>query len=514
MNTFFSTLSKPFFLILLWFIFGISLWQIVTPTPFLETLLQLSSIELKLDVIALSLFITLGILSLLNSWLSQQFMTDHQRRILSYKQTIKQLKQRNKEDDHQIKTLMNNEQFAYWEWDIKRNHAQFSAQWKRMIGLPAEQPLDNLHDLQKRIHPKDQEAVQKKFFKILSAEDKLFECTHRIQHEDGHYIWVHDKGQVFYADNGDLDKLCAIRLDVSEQKWIEDELEVDATIIEYASEGIAIIDSNMKLMRCNHSLSETLKKMTETIKVTDLTSLLNVLQSSPDLSILKSVDKQGQWRGELSLFDERGELKLVSRVSIQKIFHDTTQTLHYSFIHSDITDLKKTQAALDNLANLDSVTGLANRNRLYEKLDRDLKIEPDITLMFLDLDNFKQVNDTLGHDIGDLLLSEVGSEISKLLPKKSLLARVGGDEFVVYYPQTSETPPPSKLAQSITNKLAQTFQINHHKIQIGSSIGIALYPQHASNRGELMKAADVAMYQAKHAGKGQFCLYTDSSKPL
>lgn len=384
-----------------------------------------------------------------------------------------------------------------------------------MVGLATDAPINNLHDLQKRIHPKDQKSVQQDFFKILSGKDTYLESTHRILHEDGHYIWVHDKGQVFYTDEGDIDKLCAIRLDISEQKWIESELEVDATVIEHASEGIAIIDADLKITRTNTALKETFRRLNNTSEATDLASLLSTLHSKPDDEIVKSLTETGHWRGELSLVDQNNELILASRVSIQKLFHDTTQSLLYIFIHSDISDLKRTEATLNNLANIDRVTGLANRNRLYQALEKTLASEQPINLIFLDLDNFKIVNDTLGHDIGDLLLKQVGQAVTQLLPENALLARIGGDEFIVYYPQTAaaqhahdQPESPQVLAQKITDRLAQTFVIEQNKIHIGSSIGIAQYPQQASDRHSLLKAADIAMYQAKNRGKGQFCTYT------
>lgn len=450
------------------------------------------------------LFTTLWILSTVSPRMTLKLKEELKQQGLENKQVLKALKKQHQLENNQIQTLMQNEQFAFWEWNIKTKKAIFSPQWKKMIGLAGDEPLTSLHDLQKRIHPRDQESVQQKFLKILSGTQKSFECTHRIQHVDGHYIWVHDKGQVYIGKDGRLEKVFAIRLDVSEQKWIEDELEVDSIIIEHASEGIAVIDADLQIKHCNQALCQTLKRDKKEVESSDLLTLLNSLQTKIDDSILKTVETVGAWRGELNLFDEKNEICLASRVSIQKIFHDTTQSTHYSFIHSDITDLKKTQSALDTLANIDSVTGLANRHKLYNILEMALKSKNEVTLMFLDLDNFKNVNDTLGHDIGDLLLKAVGKEISKLIPNNSILARVGGDEFVFYYERGLSSLPSTQIAQKITDKLKQPFHIKGHEVQIGSSIGIAHYPQQSFDRQSLIKASDLAMYQAKRAGKGQF----------
>ncbi|MEA3404922.1 MAG: diguanylate cyclase [Pseudomonadota bacterium] len=513
MKALFLLLTKPSILLLLWFSLVLALWQLLTP---IQTMINITlPFELPEQSILLTMVILLGVLSslsIISPMQSHRLQRELKQQALYYKQLIKDLKHQHQEEDQQIQALMQNEQFAYWEWNIKTNQANFSAQWKKMIGLSKNDLLNNLHDLQQRVHPKDQQAVQQGFLKILSGEQKLFECTHRIQHEDGHYVWVHDKGQVFHDADGEIEKICAIRLDVSEQKWIEDELEVDATVIEHASEGIAITDENMKVVRCNHALCQTLEKATGNQDTTDLNTLLNSLQTQTDTAILETLDQEGFWKGQLNLLDENGELKLASRISLKKIFHDTTQSLHYSFIHSDITDLKRIETALNDLANIDSVTGLANRNKLYQNLKNDLLPNRDITLMFLDLDYFKKVNDTLGHDIGDLLLRSVGKEIQKLIPENALLARVGGDEFVLYYEQSLSNLSATDIAQRITERLNQPFRIHHHEIKIGSSIGIAHYPEQAADRQSLMKAADTAMYHAKHAGKGQYCEFSEQLK--
>lgn len=437
----------------------------------------------------------------------------------NHQSQIKQLKRQHDCEDDTFKTLMQNDQIAYWEWDVKHNQARFSPQWKKLLGLPSDTNLTNLHDLQNRIHPKDQQAVQQRLMKMLSGEQRHFECTHRVRHEDGHYLWVHDKGQIFYSASGEIEKLSAIRLDVSEQKWIEAELELDATIIEHSSEGIAIADEQFKIIRCNRALSQALGIEREQIHLETLHGLLGKLQPETAERVIKDLEQHGNWRGELSLVDETGDLKLASMVTISKLFHETTQQTHYSLVQSDITDLKRTQKALDDLANIDSVTGLANRNKLYHSLENVIQERHPITLLFLDLDNFKPVNDTLGHDIGDQLLREIGKVIQQDLPENALAARVGGDEFVAFYPtphssahEDISTQNFAQIAQNITLKLSEPFNIQNHTILVGSSIGIARFPEDADDRKTLLKAADIAMYEAKRNGKGQYREYCQLSQ--
>ena len=493
-------LTRPLVILLLWISLAVCLWYTLSP-PFL---IDISFLPWSSEQVLIVLFIILFALSLLSTLQTRSIQKVIAWQSQQNKQAIKALKQAHQKENYRIQALTENEQFAYWEWNVKTNKVQYSSQWKKMLGLEQDVLLNNLHDMQNRIHPKDQKAVQQKLLKVLSGKEHLFECTHRIQHEDGHYIWVHDKGQVYLNNNGEIERIFAIRIDVSEQKWIESELEVDSIIIEHAFEGIAITGDDLKIQRCNNTLCQSLNQTREELKGSNLIELINGLQNEVDDSIIATFESEGAWRGELTLFDDNNEISLASRISIQKIFHETTQTTHYSFIHSDITHLKKTQAALDNLANVDSVTGLANRHKLYNTLENVLNSKTEITLMFLDLDNFKNVNDTLGHDIGDLLLKQVGQEISKLIPDQSLLARVGGDEFVFYYEPHSSSLSSTEIAQRITDRLKQPFYIKDNEINIGSSIGIAHYPQHSFDRHSLLKASDMAMYQAKRAGKGQF----------
>lgn len=452
-------------------------------------------------LILLLLLAPLGLLLTFKSTRLQRALETQQQQ---HKQEIKSLKQSYNKTDNQIRTLMQSDQIAYWEWDIKNNRADYSPQWKKMLGYPADETLNSLHALQNRIHPKDQPAVQTRFLKILSGEHRHFECTHRVQHQDGHYLWVHDKGQIFYSPYGEVEKLSAIRLDVSAQKWIEAELELDATIIEHSSEGIAIADENRQVIRCNRALSEALKLTREEIENMDLQTLIEALQSNPSSDTLEKVESEGRWRGEMALFDSGGQLLLASIVHIQKIFQETSQSVHYSLTLTDITDLKHSQQALDDLANIDNVTGLANRNRLYQELDRVLQDEQPITLFFMDLDDFKPVNDTFGHDLGDTLLKKVSRVIQDSTPDNTLISRIGGDEFVLFYPQPEDPEQAKQIAQTLSDRLKQPFQIENQSIRIGSSIGIAHYPQDAQQRQSLMKAADTAMYQAKRAGKGRF----------
>jgi diguanylate cyclase (GGDEF)-like protein/PAS domain S-box-containing protein len=181
----------------------------------------------------------------------------------------------------------------------------------------------------------------------------------------------------------------------------------------------------------------------------------------------------------------------------------------------DITERRRAEAEIVHLARHDVLTGLANRAEFNERLDevtrRSKQCGAPITIMMLDLDKFKAVNDTLGHPVGDLLLAEVGRRLKSTIRESDLLARLGGDEFAIIQQGTSNQHESAiALALRIVNAIAKPFDLNGHEASIGVSIGITMAPEHGSEPEELLKHADLALYEAKASGRNDFRIYNAS----
>jgi diguanylate cyclase (GGDEF)-like protein/PAS domain S-box-containing protein len=187
-------------------------------------------------------------------------------------------------------------------------------------------------------------------------------------------------------------------------------------------------------------------------------------------------------------------------------------------IFEDITEQKKTDEIIWNQANFDPLTGLPNRRMFQNSLDYEIKNSNRqsriMALMFLDLDKFKEVNDTRGHEKGDLLLIEAARRIAGCVRETDVVARLGGDEFTVILPNLESTSNVERVARKIVVDLAQPFDLGDDKAFIGVSIGIALYPGDADSLEELMNHADQAMYQAKAGGRNRFCYFTHTLQEL
>lgn len=180
-------------------------------------------------------------------------------------------------------------------------------------------------------------------------------------------------------------------------------------------------------------------------------------------------------------------------------------------IYNDVTKEKQAEAQMQHMAHYDALTGLPNRalfsDRLQQALAKAKRSEAHLALLFLDLDKFKPVNDSLGHAVGDVLLAEVGKRLQACVRESDTVSRLGGDEFVVLLPTIEAEPDAMLVAEKIRDALNQPFELAGHHIGISASIGVAVYPQHGSDEHTLTKNADAAMYIAKNAGHNNARLY-------
>lgn len=176
---------------------------------------------------------------------------------------------------------------------------------------------------------------------------------------------------------------------------------------------------------------------------------------------------------------------------------------------TDITEERRAQERLRVLANTDTITGLPNRNAIHELINEAIEQAGDsqVGIVYLDLDNFKKVNDAYGHMFGDQLLQAVSLALLSCLEENQLLARLGGDEFIVLASQTSQSSLEA-VASRILTRLRQSFRIGLIEVYTGCSVGIAMAPQHGEDSGNLIRNADTAMYTAKEGGRGQFCVFS------
>jgi diguanylate cyclase (GGDEF)-like protein/PAS domain S-box-containing protein len=227
----------------------------------------------------------------------------------------------------------------------------------------------------------------------------------------------------------------------------------------------------------------------------------------------QGLKQQGYWQGEIWNKRKNGEI-YPEWLSISAVRDDKGVINQYAAIFSDITERKKREQKIHELAYFDELTGLANRRLFQDRLEQALanakRHHHQLAVLFLDLDLFKRINDTLGHQAGDEALRQVAKRLQKASRAGESVARLGGDEFTMLVPECEAKEEIVKLAQRIVAQFELPFQIQQNELALTTSVGISIYPQHGHTASELLKCADAAMYQAKESGRNNYSIYNSS----
>jgi diguanylate cyclase (GGDEF)-like protein/PAS domain S-box-containing protein len=298
-----------------------------------------------------------------------------------------------------------------------------------------------------------------------------------------------------------------------ERKRVEEKLRLAATVFDSTLEGILITDAKTNIISANQALCSITGYSAE-----------EIIGSTPD--ILKSerhshaffrqlwdiLNKTGQWRGEIWNRRKNGEV-FPTWVNISAVpSSSTNSTSHYVAVFTEITELKLSEERLNYLAHHDPLTGLPNRLLFHDRLEQAvLQAQRNkclIAVMFLDLDRFKVINDTLGHIIGDELLVAVAERLKHCARETDTIARLGGDEFAVIITQITQEEDVGLVAQKIIQTLSAVYSVAGYEVFITASIGINLYPGVDNDRGKILENADVAMYHAKQYGRNNYQFYS------
>ncbi len=334
-----------------------------------------------------------------------------------------------------------------------------------------------------------------------------FETTYQRKNGSTYAVEVHLQLTKFLLKPA----FVAIILDISARKKAEEKLQLSAKVFSETNEGITITDAKGIIIDVNPAFCKiTGYNRAEVIGQTS--RILSSGKQSPEFytKMWRAINKQGYWRGEVWNRTKNGSL-YAELLSISPITDEYGDILHYVGIFSDITHLKHQQKTLEQMAHYDVLTQLPNRILLADRftlaLAHSQRQNTLLAVCFLDLDHFKPINDTYGHETGDQLLIDVAERIKANIRTEDTVSRQGGDEFILLLGSLDSLAQCEKLLQRIIASLAQPYIIDEHVISISASVGITLYPMDNADADTLMRHADQAMYQAKLAGRNRFYLF-------
>lgn len=288
-----------------------------------------------------------------------------------------------------------------------------------------------------------------------------------------------------------------------------EELRLVASVFNDAREAIAVTDAEMRLVKLNAAFTQILGFTPADVLGKKLQDLF--VQKKAVNKLLERIDtdlsNQASWQGEIWYLNSEGEALPVLQ-SISVLPNEAGEVTNYIHIFNDITESKAAAEHINYLAHYDHLTDLPNRTSLNRSIKKAITSATHqaqtLAVLFMDLDHFKEVNDTLGHPVGDLLLQAVAKRLKGLLRDKDILGRLSGDEFLVLLDMGATRVSSGLVAEKIIAALLQPFDLEGHAVKIGVSVGIALYPEDGSTADELIKQADAAMYRAKEAGRNTY----------
>lgn len=286
-------------------------------------------------------------------------------------------------------------------------------------------------------------------------------------------------------------------------------LKLANTVFERAQEAIVITDKALVILRANKAFAQMFDVEVDKVKSTCLLTFIDDNRMTDDIQrqVRRHIQKNDSWQGEVWYKKPSGDVfpALQTITPVRNNHDDALQLIH---IFNDISAEKHDQERMQQLALTDTLTHLPNRFAVLQHLDDAIKrthqSNQSCALLFFDLDFFKPVNDSYGHDVGDALLQAIGPRVRECLRSSDIVGRLGGDEFVILIETIQQRSDIEKIASDVIEALQKPFRVGTLTLQIGASMGVALYPEHADTPKQLLKIADAAMYQAKESGRNQY----------
>ncbi|WKE65607.1 EAL domain-containing protein [Gallaecimonas kandeliae] len=399
-----------------------------------------------------------------------------------------------------------------WDWDwrshtVVRTGLEFLGYAEGDIA-PTPQGLSGL------VHPDDKADIVKAVRRHLRGQDAHYQCVYRLRHADGHWVWVQDRGQVVErSPDGEVVRMVGTHSDISADKARERQLQLSDLVTQSMSEGVMVTNDKLVIIGINPAAERLLARKRDALLGYRPWQFLPRAGRRARLNQIRAALLQhGNWAGELSILNHEGQLLLV-----EAEIHwaqDQAQGANLVVLFNDITERKSAEEELRYLANYDTLTGLPNRTLFHDRLGhamaRARRSGQLVALLFLDLDRFKHVNDSLGHQFGDKLLKEVARRLCGAVRSYDTVARLGGDEFTIILEDVKELLTATLVAEKVVQVLEPAMDLAGHRVNISPSIGIALYPQDSTDPDTLVRYADTAMYHAKSRGRGNFQYYTNA----
>lgn len=432
---------------------------------------------------------------------------------LSYRKRKKEslIQQAIKENEERLKLSLWGSGYEFWDWNLDSGDISRSNEFRK-IQIDCKKLSRNLHELASYIHPKDLEMVREKLSNHIAGNSKYFDICYRVIDANNGWRWIQDRGKVVALDNeGNALRMSGTQRDITNIRERDEQFEMLGQAFKSTSDGVWIRDHEWRLVECNPAFERITgfslgEKKGETLWFPEI-------QEQPENLIQRiriSIEEKGNWQGE-AWAERKNNDPFPQKLSIDTLHDEKGNIRYYVGVFSDITFHKRTEEEFRKLANYDSLTGLPNRACLYDRLNQTIeKTKRDngrFALFLVDIDNFKRINDSLGHNVGDHLIRQVASRLVNCNKEGDTVARVGGDEFVIVMESIKSSASVATFSQLLLKELNQPIFVRGQKLKLNFSIGVTLAPDDAIVGERLIRNADTAMYEAKKSVENSYRFY-------
>ncbi len=413
-----------------------------------------------------------------------------------------------RESESRFRDLYEKAPLAYQSLDIEGNILEVNEAWLTLLGRTRDEVIGKfIGDFLTDASIKTLQNELPKFQHNGRVDGPLFHFVHK----DGSQRLLMVNGQIAHDKEGNFLRTHCIMTDLTERLQSAEQLKLAATVFEQSAEGIFITDADHNILMVNRAFSI----ITGYSAAEALGKNPRMMSSGHHdehffLAVWETVRTDGYWQGEMWNRRKNGDI-YPELVSISQVLDVDGKVSHYVGIFSDISEHKESQAHIQRLAHYDSLTGLPNRSLLADRVGQAIsrveRTSEPLALVFLDLDRFKNINDSLGHRIGDELLIQVAQRLKTALRDEDTVSRLGGDEFILVLPG-AVAEGAAHVAEKVLKSISLPYYIEQHELSITPSLGIAMYPADGATYETLSMCADTAMYRAKQGGRNTFRFFT------
>jgi len=406
-------------------------------------------------------------------------------------------------------------ELGLWDWNLQTDEVHHT-QIQELFGLAPEYVTAMLSHLRPRLHPDDVPALKRALVEHLKGRSEDYQIEYRVRHGDGHWVWIEDRGRaVERSDSGRVIRMVGTRRDISASKGLEEQRQLAATVFEAASEGIVILDPHYKLIAINQAFSRVTGYDIDDMLGHNVVDLPCSRDARRHYNVIhQALEQHGSWQGELVETRKNGEL-YPQWLQLNTVRDSRGKVSHIVGFFADLSARRESEERMRFLTHYDELTGLANRSLFRERLgEAHQRVRQggrrSLALLHINLDRFKLLNDSLGHEIADQLLQKMARRLINALPEADTIARLSGDEFAVLFDAYGNLSSLARVATRLSAKLRLPVTVDGHELVVSASMGISMLPDNAREVSALVSQSNMAMQHAKHLGGNNFQFYTES----